>query len=506
MKTLSACLIIKNEELVIERCLKSIIPICDEIIVVDTGSSDKTIDIVNKLSSNDEKIKLYHFKWIDDFSAARNFSFQKATSDYVMWVDADEMFTDELNNTILKLKNNDFKNYDVIATSIQFYYSENNYSFVFRERIILKKNNPYWKFRVHEELIRNSVKANTNEYIIPLKNGYVFHEKKKESNFNYYFQIYCDSINKNKIDFEHHNLYYLTWMCSYYDNIMAKLFTYDVFMNLPNIDYEIDYREWFKKNVLNYREYEVLKSLSFLNTAFYNTKTCDPYAPIILSKYFNLNFILLFREIDDLYQKREYFAAYYIINFIIKNSAFFYEYNEYEEKIFEYLNIILWECNLIDDFVAFSQDFIEKYPKNKIAMQNSNFSDLIKDKIDKTVLIINAENKEWILPHMLYITKNYFKKRIIISSKNIKHIVDKDVIIFKDKDNLLSNIQLNGNEFYLCLNENSKLDINIFNTLMKKYYLYLDNNFDNIIKNSIFTNDKNIITDFIQNDNDKKFF
>ena len=200
------------------------------------------------------------------------------------------------------------------------------------------------------------------------------------------------------------------------------------------------------------------------------------------------------------YEEKEYFAAYYIINFIINNKIFFDDYEKYEENIYEYLNIILWNCNLIKDFVRFSQNFIEKYPKNKIAIQNSNFSELIKDKIDKTVLIINAENKEWILPHILYITKNYFKERIVISSKNIKHIVDKDVIVFKDKDNLLSNIQLNSNDFYLCLNENSKLDINIFNTLMKKYYLCLDNNFDNNIKNSIFTNDKNIITDFIQND------
>lgn len=497
MKTLSACLIIKNEELVIERCLKSIIPICDEIIVVDTGSNDKTIEIVNNLIKDNKNIKLFHFEWIDDFSAARNFSFKKATSDYLMWVDADEVFTDTLNKTILKLKDANFNNYDVIASSIQFYYSEDNYSFVFRERIISRNNNPYWRFRVHEELIRNSVKIDTTEYIIPLKDGYVFHEKKKESNFNYYFQIYCDSLNKGKLEFEHHNLYYLTWMCSYYDNIMAKLHAYYVFMNLPYIEYEIDYREWFKTNVLNKQEYETLKSLSFLKTSFCD-KNNDFYSSILLD--LNHHFILTFNEIKKLYEEKEYFAAYYIINFIINNKIFFDDYEKYEENIYEYLNIILWNCNLIKDFVRFSQNFIEKYPKNKIAIQNSNFSELIKDKIDKTVLIINAENKEWILPHILYITKNYFKERIVISSKNIKHIVDKDVIVFKDKDNLLSNIQLNSNDFYLCLNENSKLDINIFNTLMKKYYLCLDNNFDNNIKNSIFTNDKNIITDFIQND------
>ena len=500
MKTLSACLIIKNEELVIERCLKSIIPICDEIIVVDTGSNDKTIEIVNNLMKDNKKIKLFHFEWIDDFSVARNFSFEKATSDYLMWVDADEMFTDKLNETILKLKDENFNNYDVIASSVQFYYSENDYSFVFRERILSRNNCPYWRFRVHEELIRNSVKINTIEYIIPIKDGYVFHEKKKESNFNYYFQIYCDSLNKGKLEFEHHNLYYLTWMCSYYDTIMAKLHAYYVFMNLPYIEYEIDYREWFRTNVLNKQEYETLKSLSLLNTYFYCGKN-DLYSTVTIKNNVNLHFKFIFNEMNKLYEEKEYFSAYYIINFIISNKIYFDEYEKYEEKLFEYLNIILWNCNLINDFVSFSQKFVEKYPKNKTAIQNSHFSNSIRDKINKTVLIINAENKEWILPHILYITKNYFKQRIVISSKKIDHIVDKDVYVIKDKNNLIIDILLDKDTFYLCVDENSKLDLNIFNTYMKIYYLG-NNNFENNIKNVIFTNDKNIVTNFIQNNND----
>ena len=76
MKTLSLCMITKNEEKNISRCLDSIKDIVDEIIIVDTGSTDKTIEIAKSYGAN-----IYHYKWNNDFSKARNVSLQKATKD-----------------------------------------------------------------------------------------------------------------------------------------------------------------------------------------------------------------------------------------------------------------------------------------------------------------------------------------------------------------------------------------------------------------------------------------
>lgn len=85
MCTISLCMIVKNEENSIRRCLSSTVDVVDEIIVVDTGSQDKTIDICKEYGA-----KIYQYPWQEDFSAARNFSIKKATSDWILWMDADE--------------------------------------------------------------------------------------------------------------------------------------------------------------------------------------------------------------------------------------------------------------------------------------------------------------------------------------------------------------------------------------------------------------------------------
>ena len=88
MKTISLCMIVKNEEEVLDNCLSSISDVVDEIIIVDTGSNDNTKIIANKYTNN-----IYDFKWCDDFSKARNYSFSKATKDYILWLDADDYLT-----------------------------------------------------------------------------------------------------------------------------------------------------------------------------------------------------------------------------------------------------------------------------------------------------------------------------------------------------------------------------------------------------------------------------
>ena len=99
MITISLCMIVKDEEAVLKRCLESVEGIADEIIVVDTGSQDRTKEIAEEIGA-----KVYRFPWIDDFAAARNFSFSKADMDYCLWLDADDVILPEDRRQLKELK------------------------------------------------------------------------------------------------------------------------------------------------------------------------------------------------------------------------------------------------------------------------------------------------------------------------------------------------------------------------------------------------------------------
>lgn len=99
MPTISLCMIVKNEETVLERCLDSIADLMDEIIIIDTGSTDRTKEVASQYTS-----KIYDYKWTNDFSAARNFSFSKATMDYIYTADADEVLDTENRERFARLK------------------------------------------------------------------------------------------------------------------------------------------------------------------------------------------------------------------------------------------------------------------------------------------------------------------------------------------------------------------------------------------------------------------
>ena len=82
---LSVCLIVKNEEQFLPQCLQSVREIAHQIVVVDTGSTDRTIEIAQQYGA-----EVHHFEWCDDFSAARNAALEHATGDWILVLDADE--------------------------------------------------------------------------------------------------------------------------------------------------------------------------------------------------------------------------------------------------------------------------------------------------------------------------------------------------------------------------------------------------------------------------------
>lgn len=150
MQEISLCMIVKDEESVIGRCLESVRDIADEIIIVDTGSTDRTKEIVSQYTD-----KIFDFEWVDDFSKARNFSFAKATKDYILWLDADDVILEEDYQKFMKLKKNLDTSIDIYM--MKYYYTldrEGNPTLVQnRERLLKREKNYQWVSPVHEVII-----------------------------------------------------------------------------------------------------------------------------------------------------------------------------------------------------------------------------------------------------------------------------------------------------------------------------------------------------------------
>ena len=102
-------MIVKNEEEYLERCLDGLKPILEnvdsELIIVDTGSTDRTVEIAKTYTD-----KVYYFEWIDDFAAARNLTLEKAKGEWYMFVDGDEIFT-SCNELIAFFSSGEYKKY-----------------------------------------------------------------------------------------------------------------------------------------------------------------------------------------------------------------------------------------------------------------------------------------------------------------------------------------------------------------------------------------------------------
>jgi glycosyltransferase involved in cell wall biosynthesis len=149
MVTISLCMIVKNEESVIARCLNSVKDIVDEIIIIDTGSTDNTKEIVKGFTN-----KIYDFNWINDFSAARNYSYSKATMDFILWLDADDVVLKEDRIKFKHLK----QNFDLMVDIVMMKYNvgfdaqgKATFSY-FRERLSKRSGNYSWFEPVHEYL------------------------------------------------------------------------------------------------------------------------------------------------------------------------------------------------------------------------------------------------------------------------------------------------------------------------------------------------------------------
>ena len=147
MAGISVCMIVKNEEEVLARCLACVTSFADEIIVVDTGSTDKTKEIAAGFTD-----KLYDFAWCDDFSKARNYSFSKATQDFIMWLDADDVILQEDQEQLAELKQRLQPEVSIVMMKYHTAFDDKgNPTFsYYRERLMNRRMQHRWSGVIHE--------------------------------------------------------------------------------------------------------------------------------------------------------------------------------------------------------------------------------------------------------------------------------------------------------------------------------------------------------------------
>jgi glycosyltransferase involved in cell wall biosynthesis len=146
--TLGLALIVKNEAENLPRLFKSLEGCFDEIIVTDTGSTDDTVKVAESLGAT-----VKHFTWCDDFSAARNASFEPMTTDYVMWLDADDVL--EAKDEFLVWRDNIMHLADFwIANYIYAEKPDGTPLCTFiRERVVKRTKGFKWRYFVHEGMV-----------------------------------------------------------------------------------------------------------------------------------------------------------------------------------------------------------------------------------------------------------------------------------------------------------------------------------------------------------------
>lgn len=148
--TVSVCMIVKDEEMVLARCLETVKSWVDEMIIVDTGSTDGTKEIARRYTD-----RVYDFAWRDDFAAARNFAFSKARCDYCMWLDADDVILPEDQVGFVRLKETLDKTTDIVMLPYHIAFdAQGNPTFsYYRERWIANGRGHCWVGAVHEVIV-----------------------------------------------------------------------------------------------------------------------------------------------------------------------------------------------------------------------------------------------------------------------------------------------------------------------------------------------------------------
>lgn len=354
---LSVCMIVKNEEEVISRCLTCVKKFADEIVVIDTGSTDQTKNIVKNFTE-----KLYDFKWQDDFSIARNFAFSKATCDLIMWLDADDIVLDEDIDKINQLKKRETQADMYMLEYVMTHKADMTPIFKYmRERIFLREKNYKWVDPIHEVIIPSG-----KVECLPIK---IYHEKIKATPSQRNLKIYRKLLLK-KIKFSPRQQFYYARELMFNQKYKQAITEFNKFLKMPNswienkLQAHIDLSRCYvalgeREKALNV----LFKSFMFseprseitcrIGNIFYNLKKYDQaifwYKEALNSNYHYDNGAFIESDMHDFIPSIQLCCAYYLKN-------------DYENA-YKY-HLISRNIKPEDPVVIYNQNFFAKHFEN----------------------------------------------------------------------------------------------------------------------------------------------
>lgn len=219
MITISLCMIVRDEEQVIGRCLDSIKDLVDEMIIVDTGSVDGTKDIVKAYTD-----KVYDFQWMNDFSAARNYAYSMATMDYILWLDADDVLLKEDRMKFRVLKETLDPTVDVVMMKYNVGFDEHGNTTLsyYRERLSKREKQFKWHEPIHEYLETSGVIINSDVAVTHRKEGAADPDRN--------LRIYADLLSRGT-SLSPRGLYYYARELYYHGHYAAAIDYFNRFLN-----------------------------------------------------------------------------------------------------------------------------------------------------------------------------------------------------------------------------------------------------------------------------------
>lgn len=390
MITLS--MIVKNEEKFLRGCLESVCDVVDEIIIVDTGSTDNTINIAREFSA-----KLYEFKWNDNFSDARNFALSKSTEKYILYLDADERLANDSKTELKKLAQNDERKgyYCRILNIDEVNKKPSVMKYV---RFFPNDNSVRFEGRIHEQiehsLLRNQISLSDSKIKIEHL-GYSLSEESKKIKAARNLQLLLKDHSENPTSY---NAFQIAQTYAVLNDKNNAESYFELALNDQNLKPEylsIAYR-YLAVNAAERNNLD--KAIKFCEKSI----EVDRYQPIsilvLANLYFqNKQFEKAFNLFKEAYQlnrefnlgKRDSFQTIYLDNRLILLEAM---------HVFLMTN----QKNLFEKFLGYLKNENDEISVNDYKIINYFYQRTSNTDVPKNIDLVNKEN----LPIILILLKN----------------------------------------------------------------------------------------------------